>query len=218
MNVLPGGNNKLQYIEEKISALSASIVKLQQLSGKANEVYSALCRKFDQKSAEKSEQGRKKRRRKEQEKKKRQRRQKNLEKNTVKLLSVILTEPPANFSFLQENYEPFITKESLNHSNLDSEILKPRFHLEPIKQLLEKGCVSKDATESMESLMSRLVSKKEERTKKNGERKKKISKSSTQPTLSYFFNRMPATDAQQGHNYLSETEFSSDSSCSQDNE
>jgi hypothetical protein len=50
---------------------------------------------------------------------------------------------------MQENVEPFITKDSLNHSNLNSEILKPRFHLEPIKQLLEKGCVSKDAEESI---------------------------------------------------------------------
>ena len=61
---------------------------------------------------------------------------------------------------MQENFDPFITKESLHHGNLNSEILQPRFHLEPIKQLLEKGCVSKDAEESMQSLMSRLVSKK----------------------------------------------------------
>jgi hypothetical protein len=40
---------------------------------------------------------------------------------------------------------------------LNSEILKPRFHLEPIKQLLEKGCVSKYVEENMQSLMSRLV-------------------------------------------------------------
>ena len=91
---------------------------------------------------------------------------------------------------------------------MNSKILKPRFHLEPIKQLLEKGCVSKDAEESMQSLMSRLVSKKEERTKKNGEKKKKISKSSTQPTLSYLFNMKSATDAKDSDN----------SSCSQDNE
>ena len=66
MNVLPGGNNTLQFIQQKISALTDSIQKLKQLSGKANEVYNVLCRKFDKKSAEKSEQGRKKRRRKEQ--------------------------------------------------------------------------------------------------------------------------------------------------------
>jgi hypothetical protein len=118
---------------------------------------------------------------------------------------------------MQENFEPFITKDSLNHSNLNSEILKPRFHLEPIKQLIEKGCVSKDAEESMQSLMSRLVSKKEERTKKNGEKKKKISKSSTQPTLSYLFNMKSATYAKDSDKYLSEQECSSDSSCSQDN-
>ena len=118
---------------------------------------------------------------------------------------------------MQENFEPFITKYSLNHSNLNSEILKPRFHLEPIKQLIEKGCESKDAEESMQSLMSRLVSKKEERTKKNGEKKKKISKSSTQPTLSYLFNMKSATYAKDSDKYLSEQECSSDSSCSQDN-
>ena len=75
---------------------------------------------------------------------------------------------------MQEHFEPFITKDSLNHSNLNLDILKPRFYLQPIKQLLEKGCVSKDAEESMKSLMLKLVSKKEERAKRNGEKKKKI--------------------------------------------
>ena len=218
MNILPGGNNKLQYIEQKMSALTDSIQKLKQLSGKANEVYNALCRKFDKKSAEKSEQGRIKRRRKEQNKKKRQKRQRNLEKNTVKLLSIILTDPPSSFSFMQENFEPFITKESLNHGNLNSEILQPRFHLEPIKQLIEKGCVSKDAEESMQSLMSRLVSKKEERAKKNGNKKKRISSRSSQPTLTNFFSVKSAADVESNDKYLSEQECSSDSSCSQDNE
>ena len=79
--------------------------------------------------------------------------------------------------------------------------------------------MSKDAEESMQSLMSRLVSKtKEERTQKNGEKKKKISKSSTQPTLSCLFNMKSATDAKDSDKYLSEQECSSDSSCSQDNE
>ena len=41
MNVLAGGNNRLQYIEQKMSALIDSMQKLKQLSGKANEVYNA---------------------------------------------------------------------------------------------------------------------------------------------------------------------------------
>ena len=176
MNVLPGGNNTLQFIEQKISALTDSIQKLKQLSGKANEVYNVLCRKFDKTSAEKSEQGRKKRRRKEQNKKKRQKRQRNLEKHTINLLSVILIEPPSTFSLMQEHFEPFITKDSLNHSKLNLDILKPRFHLQPIKQLLEKGCVSKDAEESMKSLMLRLVSKKEERAKKMVKKRRKLAR------------------------------------------
>ena len=49
-------------------------------------------------------------------------------------------------------------------------MLKPRFHLEPIKQLLEKGCVRKDAEEGIKFLMLRLVSKNEERAKKNGKK------------------------------------------------
>ena len=64
-----------------------------------------------------------------------------------------------------------LQQESSNHSNLNSDILKPRFHVEPIKQLLEKRCVSKDAEESMNSLMLRLVSKKEERAKRNGKKR-----------------------------------------------
>ena len=51
-------------------------------------------------------------------------------------------------------------------------MLKPRFHLEPIKQLLEKGCVRKDAEEGIKFLMLRLVSKNEERAKKNGKKRK----------------------------------------------
>ena len=72
---------------------------------------------------------------------------------------------------MQEHFEPFTTEDSLNHSNLNSDILKPRFHLQPIRQLLEKGCVRKDAEESIKSLMLRLVSKNEERAKKNGKKR-----------------------------------------------
>ena len=88
MNVLPGRNNTLQFIQQKISSLTDSMQKLKELSGKANEVYNVLCRKFDKKSVEKSEQGRKKWR-KEQNKKKRQKRQRSQEKHTIKFLSVI---------------------------------------------------------------------------------------------------------------------------------
>ena len=77
---------------------------------------------------------------------------------------------------MQEHFEPFITKDSLNHSNLNLDILKPRFYLQPIKQLLEKGCVSKDAEESMKSLMLRLVSKKEERAKKMVKKRRKLAR------------------------------------------
>ena len=57
MNVLPGRNNTLQFIQRKISSLTDSMQKLKELSAKANEVYNVLCRKFDKKSVEKSEQG-----------------------------------------------------------------------------------------------------------------------------------------------------------------
>ena len=68
----------------------------------------------------------------------------------------------------------------------------------------------------MHSLMSRLVSKKEERA--NGNKKKRISNSSSQPTLTNFFSVKSAADVESTDKYLSEQECSSDSSCSQDNE
>ena len=39
MDVLPGGNNKLQYIEEKIDLVNETIEQLKVVLGNANEVY-----------------------------------------------------------------------------------------------------------------------------------------------------------------------------------
>ena len=82
MDVLPGGNKKLQYIEEKIDLADETIQQLKVLSG--NEEYCSLCKRFSQQSAQKSDKKREKRRQKEQRKKRAKKRKKSLEKNTRK--------------------------------------------------------------------------------------------------------------------------------------
>ena len=52
MDVLPGGNKKLKYIEEKIDLVDETIQQLKVLSGNANEVYCSLCKRFSQQSAQ----------------------------------------------------------------------------------------------------------------------------------------------------------------------
>ena len=81
MNVLTGGNKKLQYIEEKIDLVDETI-QLKVLSGNTNKVYCSLCKRFSQQSAQKSHKKRQKRRQEEQRKKRSKRRKKSLEKNT----------------------------------------------------------------------------------------------------------------------------------------
>ena len=86
MEVPPGENKKLQYIEEKIDLVDETIQQLKVLLGNANEVYCSLCKRFSQQSAQKSDKKRQKRQQKEQRKKRAKRRKKSLEKNTRNLL------------------------------------------------------------------------------------------------------------------------------------
>jgi len=91
MDVLPGGNKKPQYNEEKIDLVGKTIQQLKVLSGNSNEVYCSLCKRFRQQSAQKSDKKRQKRRQKEQRKNVRK---KSLEKNTTNSLSLILKSTP----------------------------------------------------------------------------------------------------------------------------
>ena len=96
MEVPPGENKKLQYIEEKIDLVDETIQQLKLLLGNANEVYCSLCKRFSQQSAQKSDKKRQKRQQKEQRKKRAKRRKKCLEKNTRNLLSLILKSTPSH--------------------------------------------------------------------------------------------------------------------------
>ena len=48
MEVPPGENKKLQYIEEKIDLVDETIQQLKVLLGNANEVYCSLCKRISQ--------------------------------------------------------------------------------------------------------------------------------------------------------------------------
>ena len=61
MDVLPGGNKKLQYIEEKIDLVNETIEQLKVVLGNANEVYRSLCKRLSQQSAQKEDKKRQKR-------------------------------------------------------------------------------------------------------------------------------------------------------------
>ena len=184
MDVLPGVNKKLQYIEEKIDLVDETIQQLKVLSGNANEVYCSLCKRFSQQSAQKSDKKRQKRRQKEQTKKRAKRRKKSLEKNTRNLLSFILKSTPSysgTYHTLDggDFLKPIVTKSNLNIENLNSKNIKPRFHLEPLKELLAKGYVDNNVVEDLQSLVHKLE-------KKAKRKKKQPPKRNMNPISSYF--------------------------------
>ena len=118
MDVLPGGNKKLQCIEKKIDLVDETIQQLKVLSGNANEVYRSLCKRFSQQSAQKSDKKRQKRRQKAQRKKSAKRRKKSLEKDTRNLLSLILKSTPSysgSYHILDggDFLKPLVTKSNL---------------------------------------------------------------------------------------------------------
>ena len=49
------------------------------------------------------------------------------------LVSKILTSALSKFSLEQEGNKPLVTKSNLNYNALNTDIIKPRFHLQPLK-------------------------------------------------------------------------------------
>ena len=52
-----------------------------------------------------------------------------------------------------------MTKSNLNIEDLNSKNIKPRFHLEPLRELLAKGYVGNDVIEDLQSLVHKLERK-----------------------------------------------------------
>ena len=186
MDVLPGGKKKLQYIEEKIDLADETIQQLKVLSG--NEEYCSLCKRFSQQSAQKSDKKREKRRQKEQRLRNVRRRERNPWKRTLgNLLSLILKSTSSysgTYHILDggDFLKPIVTKSNLNIENLNSKNIKPRLHLEPLRELLGKGYVDNDVIEDLQSLVHKL----EKKTKR---KKKQPPKRKMNPISSYFHKK-----------------------------
>ena len=133
LDIVPAGKKKLHYIEEKIGVVEKCINQFTAMASNTNEVYSLLCKRFSNKSAIKSDKARQKRRKKEQRKKCAKKKRKTLKKHMRNLVSKILTSALSKFSLEQEGNKPLVTRSNLNYNALNTDIIKPRFHLQPLK-------------------------------------------------------------------------------------
>ena len=102
------------------------------------------------KSRTRKEKKKKKKRQKEQRKESVERRK----KSTGNLLSLILKSTPSqggSYHILDggDFLKPFVTKSNLNIENLNSKNVKPRFHLQPLRELLAKGYVDNHVIEDL---------------------------------------------------------------------
>jgi len=82
--------------------------------------------------------------------------------------------------------KPVVTKSNLNIENLNSKNIKPRFHLEQLRELLAKGFVDNDVIEGLQSLVHKL----EKKTKR---KKKQPPKRKMNPISSYFHKKASTT-------------------------
>ena len=107
-----------------------------------------------------------------------------MEKNTRNLLSLILKSTSSysgTYHILdgRDFLKPIVTKSNLNIENLN---IKPRFHLEPLRELLAKGYVDNDVIEDLQPLVHKLE-------KKAKRKKKQPPKRNMNPISSYFHKK-----------------------------
>ena len=110
-----------------------------------------------------------------------------MEKNTRNLLSLILKLTPSHsgsYHMLDggDFLKPLVIKSNLNIENLNSKNIKPRFHLELLRELLAKGYVDNDVIKDLQSLVHKLE-------KENEEKKEQPSKRNMNPISSYFHKK-----------------------------
>ena len=114
-----------------------------------------------------------------------------MEKNTRNLLSLILKSTPSHsgsYHILDggDFLKPLVIKSNLNIENLNSKNIKPRFHLELLRELLAKGYVDNDVIEDLHSL---LIGAQTRWKRKRREKKEITSKGSMNPISGYFHKK-----------------------------
>ena len=71
---------------------------------------------------------------------------------------------------------PLVTRLNLNYNELQTDIIKPRFHLQPLKELMENGFVHDEVVDELSKLVRTLENSiTKEKKKKNNKKINKIS-------------------------------------------
>lgn len=97
------------------------------------------------------------------------------------MLSKILTSTPSSFSLDQEGNKPLVTRSNLNTNALSTDVIKARFHLQPMRELLANGFVHDDVANDIRVMVHKLEMSCKE--KKKTEMKKSVNK------ISYYFKK-----------------------------
>ena len=140
LDLVPGGKSTVRYVEVKLQALE-EIIKgtLFHMLDNVNTVFLALRRRYDQNTYTKAEEVRRRRRMKEQKRKNKTKKRKVLSRQAKEVCKLFTGNEEIDIT--QKASIPVIDSNNLNREALHTKLRK-RFHLEPLKQLIEQGYIS----------------------------------------------------------------------------
>ena len=140
LDLVPGGKSTVRYVEVKLQALE-EIIKgtLFHILDNVKTVLLALRRRDDQNTYTKAEEVRRRRRMKEQKRKNKTKKRKVLSRQAKELCKLLTGNEEIDIT--QKASIPVIDSNNLNREALHTKLRK-RFHLEPLKQLIEQGYIS----------------------------------------------------------------------------
>ena len=154
MDLMPGGKSTLQYIQVKLDTLEQLKGTLFCMLDNVNSVLLDLHRRYSRRTSAKAEELRKKRRKKEQNKKNKNKKLKVRTRQTREVCE-LLTGNQSDIEITKKASSPIINAKNINREALHTKLRK-RFHLEPLKDLIQQGyisdCVLSEVKEAIEKL------------------------------------------------------------------
>lgn len=154
MDLMPGGKSTLQYIQVKLDTLEQLKGTLFRMLDNVNSVLLDLHRRYSRRTSAKAEELRKKRRKKEQNKKNKNKKLKVRTRQTREVCE-LLTGNQSDIEITKKASSPIINAKNINREALHTKLRK-RFHLEPLKDLIQQGyisdCVLSEVKEAIEKL------------------------------------------------------------------
>ena len=138
-DLVPGGKSTVRYVAVKLQALEEIKGTLFHMLDNVNTVLLALRRRYNQNTYTKAEEVRRKRRMKEQKRKNKTKKRKVLSRQAKEVCKLLTGN--GEIDITKKASIPVIESNNLNREALHTKLRK-RFHLEPLKQLIEQGYIS----------------------------------------------------------------------------